>query len=72
MFNMELSTEVRELFIIKLSIVVGDDDPREAESTGDRFLYKLSDLGLDDLGHRLDFHPFGKVVDGYEQELSLC
>ena len=35
MFDIELSTEVSELFVVKLSAVVGDDDPREAESTDD-------------------------------------
>ena len=61
MFNMELSIEVLKLFIIKLSIVVDDDGPRKAESTDDGLPYKLSDLS-----HRLGFHPFDKVVNGYE------
>ena len=33
--NMELSTEVLELFIVKLSIIVDDDDSREAKSVDD-------------------------------------
>ena len=65
-FNIELNIEVLELFIVKLSAIVGDDDPRKAESTDDGFPYELSSLGLDDLGHQLSFHPFGEIVDGYE------
>ena len=72
MFNMELSIEVLEFFIIKLLAIIDDDDLREAESTDDGLPYKLSGLGLDDLSHQLGFYPFGEVVDGYEQELPLC
>ena len=72
MFNIDLNIEVLELFIIKLLAIVSDDDLEKAKSTNDGFLYKLSGLGLGDLGHQLGFYPFGEVVDGYEQELSLC
>ena len=72
MFNMELSVEVLELFIIKLSTVVSDDDLREAESRGDGLLNKFSGLGLDDLSYRLSFQPFGEVIDSHEHELPLC
>ena len=66
MFNIELGVEVLELFIIKLLIIVSDDDPRKADSENDGFSYELSGLSFCDLGHCLDFHPFSEVVDGYE------
>ena len=69
---MKLDIEVLELFIIKLMIVVGDDGPREAELTEDGLSYKFSNLGLGDLGHQFGLHPFGEVIDSYEQELLLC
>ena len=66
MFDIELDTEVSNFFIIKLSIVVGDNDPREVESIDDRLSYEFFGFGFGDLGHRLDFHPFGEVVNSYE------
>ena len=72
MFDVELVTEVPKLFIVKLSIIVNDDNPREAKSTDDGLPYELSSFGLSDLDHRLSFYPFDEVVDGYKQKLSLC
>ena len=72
MFNMKLDVEVFELFIIKLSVIIKDDDSREVESTDDGFSNKLFSLGLGDLGLRLSFYLFDEVVDGYKQELPLC
>ena len=66
MFNIELGAEVLELFIVKLSAVVGDDNPRKAESIDNRLLHELSVLSFSDLSHRLGFHPFCEVVNGYE------
>ena len=66
MFNIELNVEFLKLFIIKLSVVVDDDDPREAESRDEGLSDEFSSLGLGDLSYQLSFHPFGEVVDGYE------
>ena len=65
-FDVEFDAEVFELLVVKLSIVVGDDDPREAESIDNRLPYELSSLSFSDMSHRLDFHLFGEVVNGYE------
>ena len=65
MFNMKLDAEVLELFIIKLSVVVSDDDPREAKLRDNRLLDEFSSFDLSDLGHWLRFHPFGKVIDSH-------
>ena len=71
MLNMKLSTKVFELLIIKLSVVVGDDDLREAESGDDGLSDEFSSLGLSDLRYWLSFHPFGEVIDSHEQKLLL-
>ena len=68
MLNMELDTQVSKLFVIKLPIIVNDDAPRETELRDDGLPDKFPSFGLDDLGHRLGFHPFGEVVNSYEQE----
>ena len=38
-FNIELGADVLKLFIIKLSIIVGDDDLRKVESANYGFSY---------------------------------
>ena len=72
MFNMELGIEVSELFVVKLSIVVGDDGLREVESIDDVLPYEFFSLDFDDLSHRLGFYPFVEIVYGHEQKLLLC
>ena len=66
MLNMELDAEVLKLFIIELSVVVCDDDPRKAKSRDDGLSYEFFGLGLSDLSHWLGFFPFGEIVYGYE------
>ena len=72
MFDMKLGIEVSEFFIVKLLAIDGDDDSREAESTDDELPYEFFGFGFGDLGHRIGFHPFGEVVNTYEQEFLLC
>ena len=66
MFNMKFRLEVLELFIIKLSAIVSDDDSRKAESTDDGLPHEFCGLGLSDLSHQLGSYPFGKVINNYE------
>ena len=66
MFDIEFGIKFFELLIVKLSIIVDDDDLREVELIDVRFSYKFSSLGLNDLGHQLGLHQFGEVVDGYK------
>ena len=65
-FDIEFDAEVFELLIVKLQIVINDDDPREAELIDDKLPHKLSSLSFSDLSHQLSFHPFGEVVNGYK------
>ena len=66
MLNLELGTEVFKFFVIELSAILNDDDLRKAKSIDNGLPHKLSSLSFSDLGYRLNFHPFGKVVDGYK------
>ena len=72
MLNMELDTEVFELLIVELSVIICNDNPRKIEPRDDGLSDEFLGFGLNDLGHRLGFHPFGEVVNSYEQESSLC
>ena len=71
MLYMELDIEVLKLLIVKLSVVIGDNDLREAELADDQFPHELFSLSFSDLGHRLGFHPLGKVINSDEKEFAL-
>ena len=50
MFDVELAIEVPKLFIIKLSAIVDDENPRKVKSIDDGLPHELSGFGLDNLG----------------------
>ena len=63
--------ELSEFIVIKLIGVVQDDNLRNSESADDVFPYKTSSISLCDFGERFRFYPFGKVINGDDQEFSL-
>ena len=70
-FDVELIQELFEPSAIELGAIIYDDGSREAIMAYDRLLYERLCLGLSDVGHRLDFDPFGEVIHYNEKELSL-
>ena len=71
MLNMEFFQELFEPLAIELSAVVNDDGSREAIMAYDRFPDERFHLGYSDVGHGLGFDPFGEVIHGNEEKLSL-
>ena len=71
MFDVEPTQELFEPLIVKLSVVIGDDRPRETiaayyELLDERFYLKFSDVG-----HGLGLDPFGKIIHRDEEKFSL-
>ena len=71
-FDGEFDVEVFDLLVIELSAIIYDDGLRKAKLIDDRLPYELLGFSFSDLSHWLGFHPFGEVVYGDKQELSLC
>ena len=71
MLNMEFFQELFEPLVIELGAVVRDDGSREAITAYDGFPDKRFRLGHCDVGDGLSFDPFGEIIHGYEEKLSL-
>ena len=57
--------------IIKLASVIRGEYPRNSKAANYVLLDEVSNISLSDSCHGLCFHPFGKIINPYHQELHL-
>lgn len=69
--NVPSFTKTPKLFIVELSIVVGDDDVGHSKSTHNGFSHKFNSFPLSDRGSRLRLSPFSKIVYRNNEKLGL-
>ena len=72
MLNIEFGIEFLELGVVELVIVVSDDHAWELKYVDNGFPHKAFYSGFGDLGEWFGFDPFGEVLHGNNQELSLA
>ena len=71
MFDMEFTQELFKPPAIELSTIVYNDGSGEAIMAYYRFSDEELCLGFSDVGHGLDFDPFGKIIYRNEEKLLL-
>ena len=71
MLNMEFFQELFEPLAVKLGAIVYNDGSREAITAYNRILDVSFCLGHSDVGHGLEFDPFGEIIHDNEEKLSL-
>ena len=69
--NGVVRAKLPEFSVIELPGVVRDDNPGDSESADNKFPYAISGISLCNFGERLPFYPYGKVINGDDQEFSL-
>lgn len=68
----KLSIKVPKCSIVELSTIVSDNDTGKSELIDDRFSKEILDFAFGDMLQGFCLHPFGKVVDGDNENLSLA
>ena len=67
----EIWAELSEFIIIELPSVVQDNNLGNPKSVDDIFSYEIFGISFYDFGERFRFYPFGKVINGDDQEFYL-
>lgn len=63
--DIELCIEFPIPSVVKLLVIVADNDSGNPKSTNDELLCEVTDVFLGDLCHWFSLYPLGEVVDGY-------
>lgn len=65
MHNSLFLIEFAKSCTIELLVVVYDQDFRKTKLVNNGFPNEILNSSFGDVGERLDFYPFSKVIDGY-------
>ena len=71
MFDSKIGVKFSELFIYELSAIVSYNSMWYSIAVYNVLPYELLDLLCCDCGQWLNFYPFHKVVDAYNEEFHL-
>ena len=70
--NSKFLTHLLQGKIVKLFLIVGDDNVWDSKPADNVSLDEVCVLCLSDRGEWLCFNPFGEVTDCHDGELGMC
>lgn len=71
MLDLEFSIVIFECLVVKLSVIIGDDDIEKTKSANG-LLKEVFDFIFCDVYQGFCLHPFGEVVDSDNKKLLLA